>query len=373
MYKSFEKLVGADVDDLIKLVEATPSCLKVVAQDGTLLQMNPAGLKLIEAKDFNTVAGNDVYDLVCEEDRQAFIDFNERVCSGKTDTLIFDIVGLGGTRRTMESFAGPYTLTSGEVAHIAITNDVTERFRNQRAILEQEQALEDAARLSSLGEFAANIAHEINNPLAIIYGKAQLIQMELAALGKEKSVGIQQSLNTMIETIERTSQIIASLKNFSRIPDYSDLKWVRLVDIIEDTLSLCSQRFVDRGIQVHVSIPHSLHLLCEPVGLNQIFMNLLNNASDAITGTDSAWIRVESQIVEGKMQITVTDSGPGIPKAIRKKLLQPFFTTKEPGKGTGLGLSISASTMERMMGRLFYNHKHPHTQFVLEFTKYKNA
>lgn len=373
MYKAFEKLVGTDVDDLSKLVEATPSCLKVVAKDGTLLQMNPKGLSLIDAKDFNRVAGNDVYDLVCPEDRSRYMAFNEQVCAGESGTMIFDIIGLKGKRRTMETFAGPYTLTTGEVAQIAITNDISERVQNEQAILEQEQALEDAARLSSLGEFAANIAHEINNPLAIIYGNAQLLEMELATLDPAKAGSVHQTLNTMISTIERTSKIITSLKNFSRTPDYGDLKWVRAVEVVNDTLSLCSQRFVDRGIQVHISIPHSVHVLCEPVGLNQIFMNLLNNSSDAITGTQGAWIRVETQIVESKLQITVTDSGPGIPQNIQKKLLQPFFTTKEPGKGTGLGLSISASTLERMHGRLFYNAKHPNTQFVLEFTKHKNA
>ncbi|WP_435175826.1 MEDS domain-containing protein [Halorussus sp. AFM4] len=109
------------------LVETAPECIKTVAPDGTLLQMNPAGLDMVEAPEEAAVTGESVYDLIAPEDRERFREFNERVCSGERETLEFDIVGLDGTRRHMESHAAPLERPDGETVHVALTRDVTEQ------------------------------------------------------------------------------------------------------------------------------------------------------------------------------------------------------------------------------------------------------
>ncbi|WP_137286289.1 MEDS domain-containing protein [Halorussus salinisoli] len=124
---------------LSALVETTPECIKTVAEDGTLLQMNSAGLDMVEAPVESDVVGECVYDLIAPEHRQRFREFNERICRGERGTLEFDIVGLEGTRRHMESHAAPLHRPDGTTAHVALTRDVTERKERERALEESER------------------------------------------------------------------------------------------------------------------------------------------------------------------------------------------------------------------------------------------
>ena len=163
-----DSLVGNTERNLRAMIASTPSCLKIVDKDGRLLAMNPQGIQLIEAPDEESVIGADVYEIVHEDYREQFIEFNKKVCAGDQGHLVFEIVGLEGTRRWMETYAAPYALTNGEYAQIAITNDITEKIEYEREIELQRQALVNSSRLASLGEMAGGIAHEINNPLAII-------------------------------------------------------------------------------------------------------------------------------------------------------------------------------------------------------------
>lgn len=118
--------------DLKAVFSNTPSCLKIINKDGALLSMNKQGLDLIEAKDFTSVENANVYEIVKDVHRDNFIKFNEKICSGKSGSLIFEIVGLKGTVRWMETYAAPFKLESGEFAHIAITNDITEKVQRDK-------------------------------------------------------------------------------------------------------------------------------------------------------------------------------------------------------------------------------------------------
>ncbi len=112
--------------NLDPMINQSPSCLKLVSANGKLIMMNKTGLDLIEAEDMDSVLGADVYSIVEESHREKFIKFNEGICSGKSGILTFEIVGLKGTHRWMETHASPYRLSNGKIAHIAITNDITE-------------------------------------------------------------------------------------------------------------------------------------------------------------------------------------------------------------------------------------------------------
>jgi PAS domain S-box-containing protein len=120
------------------MIERTPECVKIVAADGSLLEMNPAGLQLIEAESLDSVVGVSVYDIIAPEHRAAYRAFNDRICSGERGTLVFDIVGLRGTRRTMETHAVPFAASDGSIRHLAVTRDITERRRAEAALVESE-------------------------------------------------------------------------------------------------------------------------------------------------------------------------------------------------------------------------------------------
>ncbi len=133
------------------IVEATPECVKLVGLDGTLLQMNSAGLKMVEADDAQAVLGQSIYGVIVPEHREAFRAFNERVCRGEGGTLNFEILGLRGTRRTMESTAVPLATPMGGFAHLGISRDITQRAANERALADSRARLDYAVRLSGVG------------------------------------------------------------------------------------------------------------------------------------------------------------------------------------------------------------------------------
>ena len=268
-----DSFVGIDLVSLDKIFESTPSCLKVISGEGLLLHMNPRGLDLIEAEDMASVYRADVYSLVEEAHRNKFIAFNKRICAGKTESMIFEIVGLKGSRRWMESYAAPYTLSNGKVAHIAITNDITARVESENEILHQKQALASSSRLASLGLFVGGVAHEINNPLAIILGKLALLEMSIEKGDIEKPY-LEKGLREVIQTTERISEIINSLRMFSRDPETDILDQYSISDIVNETLSLCSENFRLNNIDINCHIDAAIKLSCHKVQLSQVLMNL---------------------------------------------------------------------------------------------------
>ncbi|MGY8926686.1 MAG: sensor histidine kinase, partial [Flavobacteriales bacterium] len=230
------------------------------------------------------------------------------------------------------------------------------------------------SRLAAIGEFAAGIAHEINNPLAIIYGKAQLLDIQLKKLVDIEHNNIEpivNTLNSITETIIHTSDIINNLKTFSRAAEYNQLEWSNLQSNVNNALKMCSKKCADFNIEIILNVDPEIEVTCSPVGLSQVILNLINNSFDAIKEKESKWLKIESMVSNKKVQLTITDSGNGINPELKTKILQPFFTTKEPGKGTGLGLSISANSMEKMNAQLFLNDKVDNTQFILEFQSFR--
>ena len=354
-----------DLISFDEMFQSTPSCLKVVSSRGELLHMNPQGLALVEAENMESVFRANVYDLVAVEHRDEFIRFNRRVCSGERGSLVFEIIGLKGSRRWMESYAGPYKLQSGEIAHIAITNDITNRVEAEKEILEQRQALVNSARLAALGEFVGGIAHEINNPLAIISGKLTLLDISLES-DELDTTAFKKNVREVIQTTDRISKIIHNLKTFSRDSDKDDFKYCSLEKIIAEMLSLCAEKLRLSDIDIECQIDQEIHIFCQKVQISQVMMNLINNACDAVMETDVRWIKILGRRIGGLVELSVSDSGRGIAEDVEEKIFDPFFTTKELGKGTGLGLSISSSILSHHNGKLIHRKDSINTQFVLQ-------
>jgi PAS domain S-box-containing protein len=139
--KQAEEALRESEERLRAMVETTPECVKLVAADGTLLQMNSAGLEMVGADCSEMVVGRNVYDVIAPEDRERFRQFNERVCGGERGSLEFDIIGLKGVRRHMETHAAPLRNADGSLLHLAVTRDVTERKTAEKAFRESEQKL----------------------------------------------------------------------------------------------------------------------------------------------------------------------------------------------------------------------------------------
>lgn len=235
----------------------------------------------------------------------------------------------------------------------------------QKIVTEQQAKLVAASKFSALGEMAGGIAHEINNPLAIIEGKTSnlIYEAETDLIQKEKLI---KDLGRIQMTVDRISKIVKGLSSYSRNSEKDSFEGSSLEKIINDSLDLCREKITKKDIQLKLNIQDDLKIMCRPQQIGQIIINLLSNSLDAIEHLEEKWIEVNTEKLGNAILIKVTDSGSGIPMLIQDKLMDPFFTTKEVGKGTGLGLSISKGIAEEHGGSLTLNSTSPRTQFILK-------
>ena len=242
-----------------------------------------------------------------------------------------------------------------------------------RKLKKIQSSLIAQSKMAALGEMAAEIAHEINNPLAIIQGKAQLLieRMKVGPVDIEKwSKNLEQiELNSL-----RIKKIINSSKAIARKSEKDPFDYVSILKIIDEAFDLSRERFEKRNLKLTVNVAEGLTyknlIRVRDSEIIQVLVNLLNNSFDAIKNQDSqGWVNLKLTENAEHYQIEVTDSGTKIPQEIADKMMDPFFTTKSTGQGTGLGLSLSKQIAESHHGQLFYDPKSSVTRFVFLLAK----
>lgn len=228
-----------------------------------------------------------------------------------------------------------------------------------KKLKETQSQLVQAAKMVSLGQLVAGIAHEINNPLAFVSANCDTAERSIAAVEKEIAGNLSEDgekrfekaksrLSGMHDGLERIRELVLKLRTFSRL-DEGEFKEVRLDETIDSVLTLLRHRFRDRiDVQTDLRGPETLN--CAPGAFNQVLVNLVGNAIDAVGETGKILIR--SEVQDDACTITIEDSGPGVPQDIRDHIFDPFFTTKSVGEGTGLGLSISYQIVQRHKGTM---------------------
>jgi C4-dicarboxylate-specific signal transduction histidine kinase len=242
--------------------------------------------------------------------------------------------------------------------------------RQQDELISMQRAvLINSSKMSALGEMAGGIAHEINNPLGTITTRARHIKMLLKKepIDREKAV---EFASIIEDTGYRIAQIVQGMRTFSRNADKDPFNVAEVNVLVQETLSLCSEKFKNHGIDLIFEVGGpSLEVSCRQSQISQVLLNLLNNAHDAILGLEKKWIRIVVEDLGERVAIGIVDSGKGVPDAVREKIFNPFFTTKDIGKGTGLGLSISKGIVDDHGGKIFVEASCPNTKFVVELPK----
>ena len=237
----------------------------------------------------------------------------------------------------------------------------------ERELIISQGRVHHANKMSSLGEMASGMAHEINSPIQAISLIAQRVQRQLK---KDLSADdINDSMEKINSSVNKISEIIDSLRSISRDATDESFFDTRIGDLIQDTLNMSEERFRVNNVSFDVnyhSISENTILQCQRLQISQVIINLINNAFDAIQHLHEKWIKVDISKVSDKIQLSVTDSGPGIPTDIAERIFEPMYTTKDIGKGTGLGLSISREIILNHNGLFYLDKDSSNTRFVLE-------
>jgi len=250
---------------------------------------------------------------------------------------------------------------------------VYEKLQSARKEREQLAMLAQASKMATLGEIAAGVAHEINNPASTISLVSEILK-RLSRAGKLSPEEAAVQLSRLDLCLKRITKIVSELQAFSRDVPQDGFQVVAIKTIIEETLDLCSARLVRSRIKLHVDeIEPTWSIECRGSQISQVLLNLLSNAHDAVQDMDRAWINVSVEELSDHYEISVTDSGHGIPESIAQNIMKPFFTTKSIGKGTGLGLSISSNIMTDHHGALQIDSTSPNTRFVMTLPKKRLA
>jgi signal transduction histidine kinase len=338
-----EEALRRSAQSFATLSDSLPVAL-VLHRDDTILYINPAGEKLLDAAPGAAIVGSSLRAALAGGESQPAVRAGGRLHLEPRELRL-----AGGKSIAVEATTVPVQFGEADASAL-VALDVTERKRMQERLL-----LSD--RMASLGTLAAGVAHEINNPLAVVIANVELVRDEIGAhlascsLAQELDESVA-ALSDSLDAANRVGRIVKDLKTLSR----SDSDENGPVDL---------EQTIDKSLQmVQGQIKHRAQLVRERGGvprvrgnesrLVQVLINLLINAAQALPDGRAGEnrISVATSLEEGEVVITIRDTGCGIPAAVRERVFDPFFTTKPVGVGTGLGLAIVHNLVQAMEGRI---------------------
>ncbi|MGA2401858.1 MAG: ATP-binding protein [Syntrophobacteraceae bacterium] len=244
------------------------------------------------------------------------------------------------------------------------TQRVVEGFNRMISELEKRQdQLLQAKKMSSLGTLTSGIAHQLNNPLNNISTSCQILLEEFDKSDAEFS---HRMLNNIEHEVHRARDIVRGLLEFSRIREFC-LAPTALFQVVERSVKLISSH-VPPGVEILLDVPHELSLNLDAQRMQQVFLNLIENAVQAIEPPGQITIKARADLDQNQVLITVEDTGNGIPEAELGRIFDPFFTTKEVGLGTGLGLSVVFGIVQKHHGSISVESRQSEgTRFTIRF------
>ncbi len=342
------------------IIDTEPECVKVVSPAGRLEEMNAAGLAMLEADSLAEVQEKQLMDYLVPEHQAAFADLHRRVMRGEQGVLEFEVVGLRGTHRWLETHAAPLAdPEGGRTLLLGVTRDISERKRAEADRSRMESQLREAERMEAVGQLAGGVAHDFNNLLSVINSTA-----ELAMDGLPAGDAVRHDLAEIRRAGDRAAVLTAQLLAFSRTQLVSP-ETLDIGALVTDVRPMLS-RVVREDVELKVQLTDGPLLVHTDRGqLERVIMNLTVNARDAMPGGGTLTIStavvalgpeadaLTPPLTPGRYaRLSLTDTGEGIPESARRHIFEPFFTTKVRGRGTGLGLSSSYGIVVQSKGAM---------------------
>jgi PAS domain S-box-containing protein len=254
------------------------------------------------------------------------------------------------------------------IKYAAIRDDVTAKKLAEREIESEHAKTIYAEKMASLGEMSAGIAHEIGNPLGAIRGRMEMIRQNITSDSNPEEA--LEDIDKVLGLTDRISKIIKGLRSYARDGSSDPFTPSPINKVLTDLVELSGAKLKFNGVDLILKgFEQDVLVECRETEICQVFINLTNNAIDAVQSLPEKWLEFELINFENKITINVTDSGHGISQSKAQKIFEPFYTSKAAGSGTGLGLSIAKKIIENHHGSFFIDHDWPNTRFTIVLPK----
>jgi PAS domain S-box-containing protein len=335
------------------LIENTVDVILVLKEDGHIQYATPSVINLTGYSG-PEVAGEDFFKFIYGGDAMLATGFLISLSGPQANmgNIELRLVRKDGLLRTAE-IMGKNALADPAVKGLILNaHDVTEKRQMERHQRELEQDLHLASRLASMGQLAAGLAHEVNNPLASVIGFSQML------MRKDLPVDLKDKIKVINDEARRVSRIVQGLLTFAR-QDELHTRQVNLNDILNRIISLRSYIWDNNNIEAALDLDANLPgVRGDSAQLQQVFLNIILNAEkEMIAAHGQGRLQIVTEKIEGGVRVSITDNGNGICTENMPKLFTPFFTTRGVGEGTGLGLSISHGIVTRHKGKIYARSK----------------
>ncbi len=264
-----------------------------------------------------------------------------------------ELITAKGRNIWVRTYGVPIEDSKGQVTELIGTfQDITERKKIDDELNQEKSKLLHATKLASIGELAAGVGHEINNPLSIASGNIERLKRRWVESKNTEDLNL---LELVEDSLNRISHIVSGLRTYARADD--DLtKEVSANETIEKTLLLVSEIYTSDGIKIESQLLAPCCLIKVSEGrFQQVVMNLLSNARDSLVNVENPLITLKTKCESNHFIFEVHDNGSGIPENIQDKIFDSFFTTKPVGKGTGMGLGITREIVKQMGGEISFS------------------
>ncbi len=371
-----EQKLEENLQLLNSIIENQPTCVKLVAKDGTLLDINPAGLAMVKASSKEAVVGTSVYDFIDENDRGAYRQFNEDICNGKKRTFRFNLIDSASNRHLLESVAVPLKYgSSGDLVQLGLTDDITKKVAAQSEKERLEKRLYHAEKMEAIGTLAGGVAHDFNNILSAIIGFT-----ELAALKLPQDSAVTKDLLAALDASNRAKDLVKQILAFSRQTEH-EKQPIQLSAVIKEVVKLL-RASIPTTIDIRLNIIEENDTIwADTTQIHQVLMNLCTNAYHAMRQTggtltielfrteihESDELAMGHQLSPGPhVLLRVSDTGSGIDRNLQKRIFDPYFTTKPKGEGTGMGLAVVHGIVQNHVGHIgVYSEQNKGSTFVI--------
>jgi two-component system C4-dicarboxylate transport sensor histidine kinase DctB len=238
--------------------------------------------------------------------------------------------------------------TQLETSNQSLRREVAERQHAEEVLRQAQEELVQAGKLALLGQLSAGISHELGQPLTALRA---LAQNGCLLLERERPLAARDNFQSILGLAERMGRITSQLKSFARKTPQGD-RSLPFSTAVDNARQVLAARLADEGVTLSIAIPPGVAVRCDAYRLEQVLVNLMANAMDAMRVADLKVLTVSAVAQDGRVVVRVLDSGPGIPQDLAERLFEPFFTTKAPGEGLGLGLVISSHIVREFGGSL---------------------